>query len=333
MKKYYEKNSGFSLVELMISVGLGIVVVGATLGIFVSNRQTYVAAENLGRIQENARTAYELMTRDVREAGGMPCGKQLPVANVLNNPSTNWWSNLTNPVLGYENGALGVSIAGTDAIELKSGSASTYTVESHNPTSAVISLNTSTHELVADDVLLICDLRQASIFQMSGPNATNATVVHNTGTGTPGNCSKGLGFKIPIDCSTNGTTYTYGPNSLVTKLNATRWYIGSNGRPAGCTAATTCGRSLFRQVLRNTGGTNAAVAEEIAEGVRDMQILYLLPGATTYVAATAVPAERWPEVSAVRITYTLEGNDRVGTDGKTIQRTLAHTVTLRNRNS
>lgn len=333
MKSFKQKNSGYSLIELMISVALGIVVVGAALGIFVSNRQTYVAAENVGRIQENARTAYELMTRDVREAGGMPCATNIPVANVLNNPTTNWWSNLTNPVLGYENGALTGSIAGTDAIEIKSGGASTYTVASHNPTSAVISLNTSSHDLLVDDVLLICDMRQASIFQMSGPNATNATVVHNTGTGTPGNCSKGLGFKVPIDCSTNGTVYTYGPNSLVTKLSASRWYVGSNGRPAGCTPATTCGRSLYRQVLRNNGGTNAAVAEEIAEGIRDMQILYLLPGATTYVNAAAVPATRWREVSAVRITYTLEGNDRVGTDGQTIRRTLAHTVTLRNRNS
>lgn len=333
MNHIKNRNSGFSLVELMIAVALGIVVVGAVLGIFVSNRQTYMAAENLGRIQENARTAYELMTRDMREAGGNPCAAQLPLVNVLKTPGANWWSNFSNPVLGYENGALGVSIAGTDAIEIKSGSASTYTVASHNPTSAVITLNTSTHDLLADDILMICDSRQIALFQMSGPNATNATVAHNVGTGTPGNCSKGLGFKYPVDCSANGTSYAYGPNSLITKLSASRWYIGSNGRPAGCVAATTCGRSLFRQVLRNTGGTNAPVAEEIAEGIRDMQILYLLPGATTYVNAASVPATRWSEVSAVRITYTLEGNDRVGTDGQSIRRTLAHTVTLRNRNS
>lgn len=333
MNNHKKKISGFSLVELMIAVALGIVVVGAVLGIFVSNRQTYIAAENLGRIQENARTAYELMTRDIREAGGNPCAAQLPLVNVLKTPDAQWWSNFTNPVLGYDNGTLGASIAGTDAIEMKSGGASTYTVASHNPTSAVISLNTSTHDLVAEDILLICDSRQVALFQMSGPNATNATVVHTVGTGSPGNCSKGLGFKYPVDCSANGTSYTYGPNSLVTKLNASRWYIGSNGRPAGCVAATTCGRSLFRQALRNSSGTNAPVAEEIAEGIRDMQILYLLPGATSYVNAASVPATRWGEVSAVRITYTLEGSDRVGTDGQSIRRTLAHTVTLRNRNS
>ena len=333
MNYHKNKNSGYSLIELIIAVALGIVVVGATLGIFASNRQTYIAAENLGRVQENARTAYELMTRDVREAGGTPCANNLPLANILKTPNANWWSNFNNPVLGYENGALGVSIAGTDAIEIKSGSASTYTVASHNPTSAVISLNTSSHDLVQEDILLICDSRQASIFQMSGPSSTNATVVHNLGTGTPGNCSKGLGFKNPVDCSANGTQYAYGPNSLITKLSASRWYVASNGRPAGCTPTSTCGRSLFRQVLRNTGGTNAPVAEEIAEGVSDMQILYLLPGATAYANADDIPATRWSEVTAVRITYTVEGNDGISTDGQRIRRTLAHTVTLRNRNS
>ena len=319
---------GFSLIELMIAVALGILVVGATLGIFMSNRQTYMAADNLGRVQENARTAYELMTRDVREAGGTPCAKQLLVANVLVSPASNWWSNWNDPVMGYDNGAMpGTDDAvGTDSIEIKSGSAAAYTVASHNSTSAVISLNTSTHDLVADDILLVCDFRQASIFRMSGPNATNATVVHNVGAGSPQNCSKGLGFKNPVDCSTNGTAYSYGPNSLITKLNASRWYIGLNGR-------TTTGRSLYRSVLRNTAGTTAPVAEEIAEGVRDMQILYLLPGNATYVAASAVTADRWKEVTAVRITYTLEGNDSVGTDGQKITRTMDTTVILRNRNS
>lgn len=328
MKHYSNRDSGFSLIELMIAIVLGILVVGATLGIFMSNKQTYLAAENLGRIQENARTAYELMTRDVREAGGTPCAKNLLVANVLNTPATNWWSNWTDPVFGYDNGAMpGTNdVAGTDAIEIKSSSASSYTVASHNPTSAVITLNTSTHDLLADDILMVCDFRQASIFQMSGPTATNATVVHNTGTGTPGNCSKGLGFRNPTNCSANGTPITYGPNSIITRLNASRWYIGLNGRGVGT-------RSLYRQVLRNTAGTNAAVPEEIADGVRDMQILYLLPGAANYVVASAIPADRWKDVAAVRITYTLEGSDAIGTNNQTIQRTLDSTVILRNRNS
>lgn len=322
MKNYSTRESGFSLIELMIAVVLGILVVGATLGIFMSNKQTYLAAENLGRVQENARTAYEIMTRDIREAGGTPCSKSLTIANVLNSPGTNWWSNWTNPVFGYENGALAGSIAGTDAVEIKSGSGQVYTVQLH--ASPVFTLSDATTDIAVGDILMACDYRQAAIFQATAGTA-GATINH-AAAGTPGNCGTGLGFRNPMTCTTG---FVYPPNSLVTELNATRWYVASNGRPAGCTPATTCGRSLFRTVLRGS----ATAVEEVAEGVRDMEIMYLLPGTAAYVNAGAIPADRWKDVISVRITYTLEGNDAIGTNNQTIQRTLDSTVILRNRNS
>jgi type IV pilus assembly protein PilW len=322
MKLRLIKQAGFSLIELMIAITLGILVVGATLGIFMSNRQTYMAADNLGRVQENARTAYELMTRDIREAGGNSCSKSILIANVLNSPGANWWSNWNTPVTGYDNGALAGSIAGTDAIEVKSGSAAVYTILSH--ASPVFTLTAATTDIADGDILMACDYRQAAIFQAT-TGTTGATVNH-AASGTPGNCGVGLGFRNPMTCT---TAYSFSPNSLITKLSATRWFIASNGRPAGCTAATTCGRSLFRRVVRG----NAAVDEEVAEGVRNMQILYLLPGVGSYVDASLVPATRWKDVIAVRMTYTLEGNDSIGTDGQKISRTMDTTVILRNRNS
>jgi type IV pilus assembly protein PilW len=48
----YTVNSskGFSLVELMISITLGLLIVAATLSIFASNKQAYRTTENLGRV-------------------------------------------------------------------------------------------------------------------------------------------------------------------------------------------------------------------------------------------------------------------------------------------
>ena len=42
---------GFSLIEMMIAMVLGLLVVGAAIGIFVSNQQAYRATEGLGRVQ------------------------------------------------------------------------------------------------------------------------------------------------------------------------------------------------------------------------------------------------------------------------------------------
>jgi type IV pilus assembly protein PilW len=313
---------GVSLIELMIALVIGLLVVAAAGSMFISNSVTYRATQSLGRMQESARMAFEIMARDVRKAGGNPCARGLPVANTLNSPSSYWYADWSQPVFGYDNGGLAGTVTGSDAIEIKTGDDVGVSVVSHTATSANFEVNTPDHGFEVNDILMVCDYRQAAIFQMSGPASGGAgsaqRVVHATGSGTPGNCTKGLGYKPVMDCSTNGTPYTYGPNSVVVKLYAARWYVAANGRG---------GRSLYRTTSRNPGG-----AEEVTDGVQDMQIDYLVQGAPSYVAAgTVTTAGQWQQVVAVRITLTLQGGERVGTDGNVLERRLTHTVTLRNR--
>lgn len=66
-------NAGFGLIELMIAMVLGLLVLGAAIAVFQSNQRTYSANEGLNRIQESARVAFELMSRDLRAAGGSAC--------------------------------------------------------------------------------------------------------------------------------------------------------------------------------------------------------------------------------------------------------------------
>jgi type IV pilus assembly protein PilW len=258
------------------------------------------------------------------------------VANVLNNAGVAWWASAPGvrgydgaqvfPDAGFGSGA-GQRANGTDAIELVSTNASGLTVVSHNATSAQFQVNNASHDLVVGDIVLACDNRQQSIFQMTGPSSTNNTVVHNTGGGgpSPGNCSKGLGFADPINCTTNGQAYEYGPNAQVAKLRAARWYVGNNGRG---------GLSLYQQALRNTTGTPGVTAEEVAEGVTDLQFEFLPIDGAAYQPATAIAD--WSDVAAVRVTVTVRGgqgsiNENVGTDGAALQRQFTHVVTLRNR--
>jgi len=325
---------GLSLIELMVAMLIGMVVIASASAIFISNRQTYRATESMGRVQESGRISFELMARDVREAGGNPCGKDLPMANVLNGAAATWWSNWGNGIVGYDGGqasaglvfgtAAGQRIAGTDAIELKSGdNASGVTVVAHNPTAASFQLNTANHTLDDSDVVMVCDFRQATIMQVTNAQpGTNSNVVHNSGGAfTPGNCSKGLGF--PTDCgSPNGNRYQYDSNSMIVRLHAARWYIGSDGNG---------GRSLFRAQLTNTGAGVVVTPQEIATGVRDMRLQYLTRDAANYRDASALGANEWRDVTAVRIALDLQGEDRIGTDGQGLQRALSHTVSLRNR--
>lgn len=319
---------GLSLIELMIALLLGLLVVGGALGIFLSNRRTYTATESVGRIQENARVAFEMMARDLREAGGNPCARGVPIANVLISTAGNqWWTTWGNGVQGYENGALGGASAGTDAIEIKSGRSSGATVITQSPYVAdSITLNTTAHGMRNNDIAMLCDFRQAAIFQITTASDASATITHVTGAGTVGNCSEGLGFKSPMDCSTAGTKYEFGDNATLVKLQAARWYIAANGRG---------GTSLYRAGIQ-AGAVNA---EEIVEGVSNLQLEYLVDTdaspnvvvpAADYVTADLVT--QWPSVVAVRIDMALQGQENIGTDNAALRRNLSHVVTLRNRN-
>ena len=350
---------GVTLVELMVGMVLGLIVLGAVTTVFLSNSRTYAATESLGRFQENARVAFELMARDVREAAGNPCSRNLPIYNVLNAPASAWYTEFTAGVLGYAgsdafpDAAFGTGvaqrIAGTDAVELKSAVADGVAIVSHDPSSAQFKLSTQNHGLSDGDLALACDFGQAAVFQVTNAQpGINDTVVHNKGGSTPGNCSKGLGWSATQNCSTNGNSYAFGcymgaweagdcddenpkdgaPDrwpATIARLRMSRWYIGANARG---------GRSLYRSSLRNTAGVLAVQRDEITEGVQGMELTYLVDGAGQYVDAASVAADDWMSnrVVAIRIDLALIGNEPVGTDGSPLRRRLTHVVTIRNRN-
>jgi type IV pilus assembly protein PilW len=326
---------GFTLVELMVSLVLGLIVTGAALAMFLTNQRVYTTTESLGRVQENVRTAYELMARDMREAAGNPCEIGLPTVNVLNNPAANWWSSMDGGVRGYDGAtafadeafgtATGVRLAGTEAIELKSAVSDGVSVVSHNAPAASFKLSTINHGLAAGDIAIVCDFDHAAVLQLTNASpGVNDTVVHNTGTGTPGNCSKGLGYSAPANCTVLGTPYTYGPNSIIARVRMERWYIANNARG---------GRSLYLSQLVNNAGVLQVVKQEIADGVQGMQLRFLLDGATDYVGPGAVGGANWAgtTVLAVRLAISLQSRGNATAAADVVDRTLEHTVTLRNR--
>jgi type IV pilus assembly protein PilW len=291
---------GMTLVELMISIVLGLLVTGAAISMFISFSRTYAASETLSRVQENARIGFELMSQDLREAGGVPCAKAGTnnlLRNVLSNANAFWWTtwgqgSLGDGLRGYENGALSGSLTGTDALEVIAGaSAATAHVTDHDTTNGIFSVIPATHGFASNDILVVCDNERSTIFQATA--VSGATITH------------------PATVSND-----YGDNSVLVRLQAERWYVAANGRG---------GNSLFRVVMR---GSSLGTPEEVLEGVSNMQLTYLNSGANNYVTSTTA---NWPGVRAVRVELTLDGRERV--DGQTVNRTVAHTITLRSRNA
>jgi type IV pilus assembly protein PilW len=321
----YRRAAGLTLVEMMIALVLGLMVVGVAIGIFFSNRQTYRATETLGRVQENARTAFELMARDVREAAGNPCVNNLPIANVLTGAASNWWTNIPSwdaGIVGYEDDVSFPStsfgtgnaqrLSGTDAIQLISGDDSVATISGHNTAGFQFTLNTANHGYSTGDIMMACNSRQASIFQASAVSGN--TVSHAAG---GGNCTGALG--VPVTCGATPVFEFSAPNSVMVRLHSTRWYLGNNTRGT---------RSLWQSRLEGS----AVSTQEIADGVEDMQITYLMRNGTEYVDAEDVNAvaNGWANVIATRIQLTLQGDPVVGSG--TATRQMIQIASLRNRN-
>lgn len=299
---------GLTLVELMVALVLGLVVIGAVTNLFLTNRQTYRTTENLARMQENLRFAFELMARDVREAGATACGSTT-VANVLKGTPTSWsWEGESLraygscnavPTFQPSNCAAGIPVL---AISRASNSAEEVRVTDHDPeTSATMNIS-HVGTIKNDDILFVCKGSQAAIFRATDVNAKSLTVDH------PGNETKCLDFPLkPNQCKTSFKGGT------LLRFERILWYLGNNNRN---------GTSLYRKV-------NDDDAIEMVPDIVALDFTFLSENGNTYQTIASVG--NWTQVRAVRAIVTTESIDAVGTGGERLRRTHRFTVALRNR--
>lgn len=328
------KSRGFTLIELLIAMVLGLVIVGSVMAVMLANKRSYRTNEGLSQVQESARTAFELLAHDIRQADGNGCGSSARTANVLTAGAL-WWQNWFG-VNGYDQTqvdpavaigtAVGERVAGTDSIRVESMDGVGLSVALHTPATYRLDIDPATaSDFVVGDIMVVCDFDHTTIFQATaGTNAT--TVFHNNGVGAaPVNCSRGLGF--PTSCATAaGNVYTFARNSQIGRLVAVDWYIGNNGRP------DEGGRSLYRRRL-GVGGVVAT--EEIVAGVTDMQMRFRA-NANDNIIANASLVPDWSAISSVLIQITAQSGDiNVSTDASVntgrVQRTFNYLISLRNR--
>ena len=64
---------GFSLVELMLALALGVIVTAGIVQLFVGNNQTYALLNGQSRLQESARFSVDFIARSARAAGYLGC--------------------------------------------------------------------------------------------------------------------------------------------------------------------------------------------------------------------------------------------------------------------
>jgi type IV pilus assembly protein PilW len=73
---YYKLRNitGFTLTELMVAMGIGMVVLAAVTTTFMAQAKFYNAQEQINEMQQNARGALDIITRELKMAGYKPNG-------------------------------------------------------------------------------------------------------------------------------------------------------------------------------------------------------------------------------------------------------------------
>lgn len=77
----HKYQGGIGLVELMIAMTLSLVIGAAVIQVFLSQRQTYRTQDDMARIQENARFAFEQIAQDIRQVGYWGCSRKATIVN------------------------------------------------------------------------------------------------------------------------------------------------------------------------------------------------------------------------------------------------------------
>jgi type IV pilus assembly protein PilW len=323
------RQSGVSLVELMIAMVISLILLGGVVQIMSGTRASYLTQEGTSRLQQNARFAVDRMIQDLGAAGYMGCmdsgNGNVPVFNDLTNQAFGGTYDFGNAIFGTNN----TGPNNSDTISIRRGSADggiRLTAAMANP-SAPLQLNAGDAayaSLQQFDTLVVGDCGNASVFMITNnPTGSGGTIAHAAGTtATTGpnigqsNASGSLGHVYGAQTSSAGMAFRVGTTTYMLC-------------PSIANGART---SLFN--VNNCG--NATAANEIVEGVQDMQITYGLNtnvtlGADMYLRADQIGATQWNSVVSARIALTFDTVDPVPGSATPLTKNFTTTVRLRNR--
>ncbi len=129
---------GFTLIELMISLLLGLLLTGGIISVFIEGKRNFVQDDEVSRVQENGRYALRLLSREIGMAGffgGVPDSSDISGGAVTTDCGTSgsdWLLNGTSPLEVIDDSASstgtyytclsGLVVDATDVVAIKRAS-------------------------------------------------------------------------------------------------------------------------------------------------------------------------------------------------------------------
>ena len=349
---------GFTLLELMISMSLGLFLVAGAGQMLMTSEHTYRFNRDLGWMQENAKYALSLMTKEIRMAGYWGCNSGQSAStftNTLNTGTGDWYLNFENAINGYDGDdaafpntvfpvadqpilALGAELPDSDVVIISRGDGdSEVEVASHDTGIASFDV-VGNHDHPEGKILSISNCAKTAIFQKTA--GATPSVVFSGNTETPGNCTEIIRF--PNVCSNavipGNPAYDFdsaGEAKLMAAM-ISAYYIrtSDSGLPV-----------LFKQTLDDSA---ALEEKQMAQGIENIQIRYGEDVNGDDVVDRYVSADQvtdWGEIHVVKLyllmrsltevtaeaqNFRFAGSDYTSTD-KYFRQEFMSTTTIRNR--
>ena len=367
---------GFTLVELLVTIAIGAFIMAGMAGVVLNSKNMFVSEQEGASIQENARYVVETLAYDIRMAGSSDCGSWDGAATVVNAVDTD--ADMTElmdltAVVGFEGTEdadrasfpdLFVDDADipSDSIILRyADPATAVTIIDHGTGGGGVpssfDVEDGVHDFQEGEKLLVVDsgCRSIAVFEQSSSSSSN--ILHNTGNGNPGNCTKFLRHSDTsvsnIDCNSSScspnscdglTAVAFNPGSQVMSFIANVYYVGNSNVIPDMPALKM--RSL-------ASGDSETRIEELAQGVESMELLFGVdtngdptddgPDGILDQFVDADEVADWGEVKAVRysivfrsqefvheqaMAVTLNGNDY---NDRYLRQLASGVVNIRNR--
>lgn len=337
---------GFTLVELLISIVLGLFMTAAVIQTYLMTKNTYRTTQQVSRVQENSRFSMYFIGKAIRESGNRGCVDEL--RSMLNDSS---YFDVSKPIIGWDfNGtnandtyalpsslnpnSIAVSswskaapnsnlpsifadlvVPGTDMFIVQNiVERDDIALKHSSPTSSTTLSTATAHGIDNGQILIVtdCSNNSADMFQHHNNNNASNLNASPTNSYIPGN--KGL--------SSNVWSAEWGPDSHLLQNETTAYFIGYNvdNEPA-----------LFSA---NLGGGLAAlsiVPIEMVDGVENMQVVYgedinADRFANRYVSANQV--SDWSNVVSVRVSLLMRSPGSAVDEVNTDTYRLAENITI-----
>lgn len=343
------KQSGIGLIELMISMLIGLFIMAGVVQMFSTTSQNAVASAGASRIQENSRYVYARIAEDIAQTGNLGCvsvsnanwGNHQFMENLLGLSSGPQEPYDFTSMVNGDQSATGTtdpsgSVAlGTDTFRIRYVNHS-FRIDlaggrlEENASSITVDSSDSDYSRLRQyQVVALTNCAQGAIFMITNdPQTSGGTIQFATGVVSTGInldqfntrntlvASQAYGL---IDGSSTATspTYLYGGTT-----GSYLYFIGTAaGAGSGNTCATTAGTNSGPQycaLFRRHQGEN----EELVEGVSNMEVYYGWTDATGLLFfSRANGVTDWGRVDRLRVVMDFNSVDGVTTTGNAIDST------------